>query len=184
MNKSTSGATTDVQRRITEVDCELFGTDRSPTTTPTTTTTTMTMTTTTAIAGVTTALISEPRRSGKHVKEEAYWARIDSFVKESAMMSTHSKWREGMRGATRLSKAIISLEGKVAGKFMSSSPPRKLARRGSIPLILTSGQREKVDRCMSSDVCTARGMNDEEGRLIDEAEELSLSFYNGAEDTT
>ncbi len=37
---------------------------------------------------------------------------------------------------------------------------------------------------MSSDVCTDRGMDDEEGRLINEAEELSLSFYNGAEDAT
>ncbi len=82
MNKSTNGATTDVQRRIAEVDCELFGTNQSPTTTTTTMTTTTT--TTTAIAGVAMALISELGRSGKHVEEEAYWARIDSFVKESA----------------------------------------------------------------------------------------------------
>jgi hypothetical protein len=70
------------------------------------------------------------------------------------MMSARSKWREGMRSATRLSKAIISLEGKVAGKFTSLSPPHKPARRGSIPLIRTSRRRAKVDQRTSSNVCT------------------------------
>ena len=61
------------------------------------------------------------------------------FVSFFAMMSTRSKWTEGMSGVMRLSKAIISLEGKVAGKVTSSSPPRKPARRGSIQSLLDKG---------------------------------------------
>jgi hypothetical protein len=82
----------------------LFGTDPSPTTT---TTTTKTTTTTTAITGVATALISKPGRSGKHVEEEAYWARIDSFVQER--LDGPSPGRLARRGRRRDLSRHLSL---------------------------------------------------------------------------
>ena len=76
--------------------------------------------------------------------------------------------------------------------FQKSAPLSELGPAAGptiapVLLLAQRGQEEsnyKLALAMARGAADAQGMDDEEGRLIDEAEELSVSFYNGAEDAT